>query len=39
MQKAGMILEGELKQHNIKDGIFRDLRQYRLLKSEFDLLI
>lgn len=38
MQKAGMILEGELKQHNIKDGIFRDLRQYRLLKSEFDLL-
>lgn len=36
MQKAGMILEGEFKEHHKVNGVFRDMRQYRILKSEFE---
>lgn len=35
MQKAGMILEAELKEHNCKNGVFRDIKQYRLTRKEF----
>lgn len=36
MQKAGMILEGTLKEHHLKDGVPRTVNQYRLLRSEFE---
>jgi len=35
MQKAGMIKEGTLVDHELKDGEFRTLDQYRILKREF----
>jgi len=35
MAKNGMIKEGELKDHNKKDGKYRSIIQYRLTKSEY----
>lgn len=35
MMKNGMIKEGELKEQMKKDGIYRSVFQYRLLKSEY----
>lgn len=37
MLKSGMLKEGELNNHNFKDGVSRFLYKYRILKSEFDL--
>lgn len=39
MLKNGMIQEGELKDHDKKEGIYRSSIQYRLTKPEFDQLL
>lgn len=39
MQKAGMKLEGEFKEHHKVDGVFRDMRQYGIIRSEFEKII
>lgn len=35
MTKNGMIFEGEFKREAVKDGVFKDLRYYRLLREEY----
>lgn len=36
MQKAGMLWEANLKEDSIKNGVFRNMVQYRLTKTEFE---
>ncbi|MGB1017977.1 MAG: GNAT family N-acetyltransferase [Chitinophagales bacterium] len=35
MQKAGMLLEGTLAEHHLKNEKYRTVNQYRVLRSEF----
>ena len=39
MQKNGMIKEGELCGHTVKDGVSRDVVQYRLTEPEYRAII